>query len=107
MLIENLNEPTSRQTEFLLKSIAARLSGREDCQKTVYQVYIDHEGVRMNPLIYVYPNRYKRKETDKIDIVSFIHQTKMKGALLSNFVFGVYEYQLSVDGKRRRWRKMS
>lgn len=107
MIIENLDEPKAGQTEFLLKSIASRLSGREDCQKVRYRVYIDHNGVRMDPLIKVFPNRYRRKETDKIDIVSFIHQHRMKGALLSGFVFGTYEYQLSIDGKRRKWRKVN
>lgn len=106
MTIENLDEPTSKQTEFLLNSIANRLSGREDCRKVKYTVRINHNGVSMDPLIYVYKNRYHRSETDKMDIVSFVHQHKMNGALLSDFVFGTYEYQLSVGGKKRRWRKV-
>lgn len=105
MTIENLDEPTSKQTEFLLKSIAERLSGRDDCRKVKYVVKINHIGISMDPLVYVYRNRYSRKETDKMDIISFIHQYKMDGALLSGFVFGTYEYQLSVGGKKRRWRK--
>lgn len=107
MIIENLNEPTAQQTEFLLKSIASRLSGRDDCKGVSYQVKIDTNGVAMYPLIYVYKNRYNRKETDKLDIVSFVHHYKMPNVLLSDFVFGTYEYQLSVDGKRRRWRKIN
>jgi hypothetical protein len=105
MFIENLDEPTSAQTEFLLKSIADRLSGRQDCRRVEYKVRIDEHGVRMEPLVYVYKNRFQRQDTDKLDIVSFIHKYKMKGAPLSGFVFGTYEYQLSADGKRRKWRR--
>lgn len=106
MIIENLSEPNGQQTEFLLKSIASRLSGRSDCRKVNYKVTINHTGITMEPFVYVFPNRYKRQEADKIEIVTFIHQTKMHNALMSNFIFGVYEYQLSIDGKRRRWRKV-
>ena len=106
-MFDNISEPIGQQTEFLLKSIATRLAGREDCKKVKYIVIIDHNGVRMDPLIYVYPNRYKRKDSDKIDIVSFVHQYKMHGALLTDFVFGVYEYELAYEGKRRKWRKIS
>lgn len=106
-MFDNISEPIGQQTEFLLKSIASRLSGREDCRKVPYKVTIDHNGVSMIPLVYVFPNRYKRKEADKVDIVSFIHSTKMHSALLDGFVFGTYEYELSADGTRRRWRKLN
>lgn len=107
MFLENVDEPMGKQTEFLLKSISSRLSGREDCRGVKYKVTIDHNGVTMDPLIYVYKNRYSRKEVDKLDIVSFVHQYRMRGALLSNFVFGTYEYELSSEGKKRRWRKIN
>lgn len=106
MIIENVDEPTAQQTEFLLKSIASRLSGRDDCKQVTYKVVIDENGVNMSPLIYVYKNRYNRKESDKMDIISFVHHYRMTNALLSGFVFGTYEYQLSIDGKRRKWRKV-
>lgn len=105
-MIINLEGPTGQQTEFLLKSIADRLSGRDDCRKTCYKVVINHNGVTMFPHVEVFPNRYHRREADKIDVVSFVHQYKMPNARLSEFVFGTYEYQLSVDGKRRKWRKV-
>ena len=107
MLIEDLNEPTSKQTEFLLKSVSDRLSGRDDCRKVPYTIKIDHNGVTMDPLIYVYPDKHKRKETDRLDIVSFVHRYKMRGAQLSGFVFGTYRYDLSIDGKKRKWRKVN
>lgn len=106
MLLENIEEPRGKQTEFLLKAISTRLSGREDCKKLTYRVTIDHNGVIMEPLVYVYKNRYMRKETDRLDIVSFVHQYKMQGALLSNFVFGTYEYKLVPETNRRKWSKI-
>lgn len=105
-MIGKFDEPKGQQTELLLKSIAARLSGREDCRKTCYRVTIDHNGVTMIPHIEVFPNRYHRQDKDKIDIVAYIHHYKMPNALLSDFVFGTYEYQLSIDGKKRKWRKV-
>ena len=107
MLIDNLDEPNGQQTEFLLKSIAERLSGREDCRKINYKVTINNNGVKMDPLVYVYKDRYSRKEIDLLDIVAYVHIKKMRGAKLSGFVFGTYEYQLSASGKKRRWRKTS
>lgn len=106
-MIENLSEPKGQQTEYLLKAIAERLSGREDAKKVVYQVRIDHYGVRMKPEFQVYPNRYMRKESDLIDVVSWVHTYKMNNVLLSDFVFGTYEYQLSAEGKQRRWRRIA
>lgn len=105
-MIGNLDEPKGQQTEFLLKSIADRLAAREDCRKVCYRVTINHDGVVMTPHIEVFPNRYHRREADKIDVVSYVHTYKMPNALLSDFVFGTYEYQLSVDGRRRKWRKV-
>lgn len=105
MLDFNSNEPNGKQTEFLLKAIAARLSGREDCRNVNYTVTIDHNGISMVPLVYVYKDKHNRKESDKLDIVSFVHKYKMQGALLSGFVFGTYEYQSSTESKRRKWRR--
>ena len=101
-----IDEPNGRQTEYLLRCIANRLSGREDCKHLQYKVSININGVSMEPLVYVYKNRYKRQETDKLDIVSFVHDYRMNGAKLSDFVFGTYQYQMSSDGKRRKWIKI-
>lgn len=105
-MIGNFEEPTGQQTEYLLRAIAERLSGREDCRKVCYRVTIDHNGVLMTPHVEVFPNRYHRQESDKVDVVSYVHHYKMPNAILPDFVFGTYEYQLSVDGKRRKWRKV-
>ena len=96
----------AKKTEDLLKYISSRLSGRDDCKKINYKVTISNTRITMEPLIYVYPNRYNRKETDKIDIVTFVLIYKMPHIMLDDFVTGRYEYQLSADGKNRRWRKL-
>lgn len=106
MNVLSVNGPSSKQTEFLLKTISTRLSGREDCKKINYKITIDHNGISMFPIVEVFPNRYMKKETDKLDVISWVHLYKMPSALLSDFVFGTYEYQLSAEGKQRRWRKI-
>lgn len=95
-----------KATEFLLKTIAERLAGREDCKKVTYTVTIDHGGVSMSPLIYVFPNRYKRKESDKLDIIAWVHQYQMPNAKLSDFVFGTYQYRQDGESKKRRWTRV-
>ena len=104
-ILDNVDEPQGKQTEYLLKCISTRLSGREDCRNVNYKVTIDYKGVRMEPLVYVYRNRYNRKDVDRLDIISFVHKYKLSSALLSGFVFGTYEYESTEDGKKRRWRK--
>ena len=105
-MFDKVPEPISKQTEFLLKSISSRLAGRDNCRNVTYRVIIDHNGVRMSPLVYVFPNRYKRRESDKKEIIQFIHENKMNGSMLSGFVFGTYEYRPSYDNKRRKWVKL-
>lgn len=97
----------AKQTENLLKHISSRLAGREDCKKVNYKVTIDASGIHMNPIIQVYPNRHRRKEADKMDVIQYVHQYKMPHIKINEFVFGQYEYQLSADGKNRRWRKLN
>jgi hypothetical protein len=42
----------------------------------------------------------------KMDIISYVHNIKMPDIKLNELVSGVYEYQLSVDGKNRKWRRV-
>lgn len=93
-------------TAEFLNCISSRLAGRDDCKKTTYTVTINHNGVTMSPMVSVYPDRYHRKEGDKMNVVQFVHHYKMTSATLDQFVFGTYQYQLSVDGKRRRWTRI-
>lgn len=68
-----------------------------------------------SPGITVFPDIYHRKQTDKISIVAHVASAHF-GAVLddyyqegctfldtSKFVRGVYEYQASIDRKKRRW----
>lgn len=96
----------AKATEDLLNNISKRLSGREDCKKLNYRVTISDNGIYMEPLILVYRDRYHRKEQDKMSIITYVHDFKMSNIRLDEFVFGSYEYQLSADGKNRRWRRL-
>lgn len=105
--IELLSVSTETEaTKTLLNHISRRLAGREDCKDVNYTVTIDCHGVHMEPLTFVFPNRYRRHESDKLDIVAFVHNYKMPNAVLSDFAFGVYRYQSSYDGTRRKWVKI-
>lgn len=106
-MFENMPEPSGILTEKLLKAISNRLSGREDCKKLSYLVTIDHTGVKMNPLVQVYPNKHKRKESDLIDIISFIHASQFNNVELTDLIFGVYAYDVFEGLGKRRWRRLS
>lgn len=124
----------SIRTQKFLRQLARRLSGRLDCNRVEYLVGIGYEvsnsGIKIaedneesdyiyfNPDIYVYRDLHHRKDTDLFRITDLIchkyfpeividrdefGQLKVDTSML---VRGVYKYQLSVDGKRRRWVKM-
>lgn len=93
-----------KNTETLLKGIVARLSGRDELKSVNYTITISSKNkVTMTPIVYVYPNRYRRCESDKSDIVSFILETQLANRGNRSFVPGQYTYQSSFDGKRRQW----
>ena len=99
-----LEDPRIKNTERFLQLISYRLSGRNDLRHVEYEVTISSKNaVTMHPLIYVYPNRYNRKESDKVDIVSYI-LTMMVTA--RDFVPGKYIYKCSADNKKRKWIKL-
>ena len=94
-----------KPTELLLRSISDRLAGREDCRNITYTVRIDHTGVHMSPMILVFPNRYIKEESSKIDVVSWVHQYKLTALSLSDLVFGTYQFCKEQDAKKRRWKR--
>ena len=106
MILRRERMTNSVRTQQLLRRITRRLSGREDCKKVNYRVTISDNGIYMEPLILVYRDRYHRKEQDKMSIITYVHDFKMSNIRLDEFVFGSYEYQLSADGKNRRWRRL-
>ena len=103
MILENQR---FKNTDDFLKLLAYRLSGRDDLKSTTYKVHIaENDQITMDPLIFVYPNRYRRKEADRMDIVSFILSTFVRKQDRI-FVPGDYIYQPCGNSKRRRWVKV-
>ena len=102
------SENKSKCTQRLLKAVSDRLSGRDDCKGLTYLVDISiKNGVVMNPLIYVYPNKHRRAEADKIDIISFVHRYKLQDLSLDQLEFGTYEYRPIGQTQKRRWIRVS
>lgn len=95
----------SECTQTLLKAISDRLSGRDDCKGIVYTVDISiRNGVVMTPLIYVFPNRHRRAESDKLDVLSYVHRYKLQNITLDQLEFGTYQYlPNSSNNSKRRW----
>ena len=93
-----------KNTEDFLKLIAYRLSGRDDTKHLNYRIKISKKSsVSMEPMVYIFPNRYCRKESDRTDVVSYILSMMMNDW---DFVPGEYVYQSSINNKRRRWVKV-
>lgn len=104
-------------TLLLLKYISDHLSGRGDCKGIEYRVAITKDKVIIEPKREVFPSIYKRKQTDKLNVVSHVmkvhfteyfnyvdemHETHVKS---NTFVEGRYIYKLSSDKKSRRWER--
>ncbi len=122
---------TSKRTQQFLRYLTRRLSGREDCKKVEFMIGIgcrfpgadkitsphilDDRYIFFHPSIDVYKDKHHRKDVDLNGIVDHIIYKyypelilgyDLHGSMLvdtSQFVRGVYQYQLSIDGKRRRW----
>lgn len=124
----------SKLTQQFLQCIAQHLSGRPDCKGVTYRIVIGvydsvlvppcismfeeelaENRVLFSPNVMVFPDRYRRKETDKVNVVYHVAANHFDKMLLTyqedgctfidtaNLVKGVYEYQPSVDNKKRRW----
>lgn len=122
----------SVRTQQFLKRITRRLSGREDCRHVEYLIGIGvpvkphiytsdelkkHEDyIYFDPDVYVYKDNKHRKDVDLFRIVDLILHKYYENELVkgrdeygnlkvdtSKLVKGVYKYQISMDGKRRRW----
>lgn len=121
----------SQRTQQFLRHLTRRLSGREDCKQVEFKIGIgvrflestkitapkidDSRYIFFEPHINVYKDMYHRKDIDLRNIVDHIIQKYYSELILgwdtlgntlidtSEFVQGVYKYQLSVTGNRRRW----
>lgn len=107
-------------TRDILNSVSKHLAGRKDCKGINYTVTIGTETVEdcmiFEPVrIRVFPNRYKRQESDKVSVISHVMQEHFPDLYqgpdgmfnvkvdTSKLVKGTYVYESSVDNKRRRW----
>jgi len=130
--------------EFLI-ALSDRLSGRSDCKGVEYIVAISVSNVDMldkygldtnsvlhgmnlpdkyldnvvifHPYRLVYPNRYERKESNKLNVLELIAKRfdglfnglTDDGDLYVNSGYlspGLYRYTLSVDRRRRKWERL-
>lgn len=121
----------AKLTQKFLKAISRRLSGRVDCYRLEYTIGIgcdlpgsgikyDNEAdyIFFRPDIYVYKDLHHRKDTDLFKVVDLICHKHFPELILerddygqlkidtSKLSRGIYKYQISFDGKRRRWVRM-
>lgn len=126
----------SARTQAFLRMIARRLSGRDDCKKMQYVIGIglptdpellkslpegetvdDH--IFFKPDVHVYKDTYHRSGKDLYKIADLIITKYFPDLVMGRDAYGylkvdttkltkgIYEYQMSVDGKRRRWVRRS
>ena len=72
--MDNISDIQSRfrLTKKILQCISSHLSGREDCKGVTYIVEITENSISCKQPIYVYPDRYHRKDIDKEHIIHHI-----------------------------------
>ena len=104
--MDNISDIQSRfrLTKKILQCISSHLSGREDCKGVTYIVEITDNSISCKQPIYVYPDRYHRKDIDKEHIIHhiiehhfpefavgslcfFVSHTKLVGILLCMFLY--------------------
>ena len=128
---------SAQRTAKFLRAISSHLSGRPECKQVSYRcvIGVDTDSRQLDildilgkdpqhyiyfyPSITVFPTRSRRKSANKIGVVDHVIQThfpEIDGGrdILGNtliqdnmLVSGIYEYQLSVTGKRRRWTRLN
>ena len=104
----------------LLHRISSRLSSRSDCKGVEYYVFILHYNDSLSTILFqphkeVYPDMHSRKREQSDDIIKHVlskyfadlyYDTSDDGSILvysKYFTPGVYKYELSYNGKYRRW----
>lgn len=101
---------TSKYTLEFLHTISSRLASRDDCKDVEYVVVASDGphglGIRMQQTIYVFPNTHRRRESDKRTILEYVCDETNWPTNRIYMVPGVYKYEKSVDGKRRRWTRV-
>lgn len=118
-------------TVAVLRSIAQHLSGRQSCRGIEYTVCIgmtdtshahgtsstiSDTTILFYPERSVFPDRFHRQKSDLQDIINHVLKIHFNETVYdhddpsgracfrtSSLVSGVYQYILSVDGRRRQW----
>lgn len=122
----------SKLTQQFLQCIAQHLSSRPECKGITYRIAIDAYDTKLidskpilendlsgsrilfSPNVLVFPDRYQRKEINKVNVVHHVICSHFGELLIddeeiglfvdsSKLVKGIYEYQSSMDNKKRRW----
>lgn len=126
----------SIRTQKFLRLVARRLSGRTDCKQVEFQIgigelipqdnpgkflipdFVERNYIFFSPVKYVYRDTYHRSEKDRYRVVDLVLHKNFPELVkgedefgnlqvdTSQLVRGVYKYQKSYDGKRRRWVRM-
>lgn len=124
----------AKLTQKFLRAIARRLSGRVECHRVEYLLGIgqqiassdiivpntgeESDYVYFLPNVYTYRDTHHRSDQDLYRVADLILHKYFPDLVLgrddygqlkvdtSKLVQGTYKYQLSVDGKRRRWVRM-
>lgn len=107
-----------KQTEQLLLTMSKHLSSRECCRGKVYKMVIGHDySLLFEPNIYVFPDRYHRREEDKQRILEhlvmlhfpdLVDECRNGSVRLKqgSVVPGHYEYQPDLRRGNRYWRRI-
>lgn len=120
---------TSLQTQKFLRLLSRRLSGREDCKGVEFVVGIgksldtsrpnESKQIFFKPDVSVFRDLHHRKDKDIFRVADLVITKNFPGLIQGRdeygqlivdtdvFNEGVYKYQKSFDGKRRRWVKMN
>lgn len=106
----------SDRTNLLMNLLSKRLSSRDDCKGQQYVLKITScescQSVSFEPNVLVYPNTYKRNQSDKLPVLIYILNRYFKDFVIryedkiiiksATFVDGNYSYTQWIF-KNRRW----
>lgn len=109
----------SDRTNLLMNLLSKRLSSRDDCKGQEYVLKITsdklYQSVSFEPNVLVYPNTYKRNQSDKSPVLVHILNHHFKNFVIvcddkimvkpATFVDGNYIYTQWIF-KNRRWHSL-
>lgn len=104
-------------TQHLLRILSRHITNRSEFNQTQFQVTITPSGrITMSPTMYVFPNRYHRKDADKVDLLTHVLADHLDPEQVENiselklapgYLSGCYQYVSSFSGKRRTWIRLT